>query len=414
MIKTLFIANEFPPMGGSGVQRSLKFVKYLPSFGVDPLVITKEIKGGVRDESLMADVPEGTRIEALPAYDLMHHKGLLALPMKVIGRIFLVPDPDGLWQYFNRKRVLALLDQEGIECIYTTSLPYSSHLMGLYLKRMRPNIRWVVDFRDEWTNNPYFDDMPWMRFRLPIERRLERQVMDHADYMITNTPFMLKNFVKDHPALENKSTFIPNGYDPDDFKPFDHIKNNSKRFVITYSGALYGRRNLLEIFEALKVALDSGRILLEDIELQVVGQISKDLIEKFTGDYGLGDHLVMTGYMDHHGSIKKLYESNVLLLSMGSGKGLENFYSGKVFEYIRVNRPILATVPENGAAATIIKETRTGTVVDSDNIAGITEALVAYYTAWKNGGIPHEPLWEAIESYSRPQQAKKLAEILMA
>lgn len=412
MIKALMIANEFPPMGGSGIQRSSKFVKYLPTFHVKPIVVTKAYVGQLRDESLLKDLPADLQVHRLSPYDMLHQKGILGFVKKAIGRFLMVPDAEFLWQRQNRKKVLEILDAEKVDCVYTTSFPYSSHLLGLYLKEQRPDIRWVVDFRDEWTNNPYYKDMPWMSLRMPLERKMEKQICDACDYFITNTPFMLKNFVRDYPILDDKSTFIPNGYDPDDFIPYDHIKENTDKFTITYTGSLYGRRNLVEFFTALQNCLNKGAILKTDLEVRLVGNISSDVLASFKADYALGDALVAYGYLTHPQSIQKLYESNVLLLSMGSGKGLENFYSGKVFEYIRVNRPILATVPYNGAAASIIRETHSGVVVDSEDIQGIEEAIVNYYNAWLVGKIPHEPLWDSVEKYSRLQQTKQLADIL--
>ncbi len=412
MIKALFIANEFPPMGGSGIQRSSKFVKYLPSMNVMPVVITKQYVGTLKDDSFLKELPKDLKIHALKPFDLLHHKGLLSLPLKAIGRFLMIPDAEFLWQRMNRKVVLQILDDEKIDCIYTTSFPYSSHLLGLFLKQKRPAIRWVVDFRDEWTNNPYYADMPWMRFRLPFERKLEKKICEACDYFITNTPFMLKNSLKDYPILLGKSTFIPNGYDPEDFIPFDNMLKDNKKFTITYTGSLYGRRNLVEFFTAIEKVTQEKRIEMSKIEVRLVGNIAPDVLEGFKKDYNLGDQLVAYGYMSHHESIQKLYESDILLLSMGSGKGLENFYSGKIFEYIRVNRPILATVPEKGAAASVIRETHTGIVVDPENSVGIEEALVHYYEQWKSGKLSHDPVWDAIEKYSRVQQTKQLAHLL--
>lgn len=412
MTKVLMIANEFPPMGGSGIQRSLKFAKYLPDQGFDPLVVSKNYKGPVRDESFLKELPPKMPIHYLKPFDLMHHKGFLAKVMRVVARVLVVPDPEFFWQLGNRKRVLRLLDEEEITCLYTTSFPYSSHLLGKYLKDKRPHIRWVADFRDEWTNNPYYEDMPWMRYRLPLEKKMEASVCKACDYFITNTPFMLKNSLKDYPFLRGKSTFIPNGFDPQDFEAFDPKPHVHDQFVITYTGSLYGRRNLEEFFKALAEAIKEGSIALKDVAVHLVGNITAEVLEGFKDTYDLGDHVVSHGYMSHHQSIEKLFASDVLLLSMGSGKGLENFYSGKIFEYIRVNRPILAAVPIHGAAASVIKETHTGIAVDSDDHEGIKQALITYYEAWKNGGIDHQPDWDVINTYSRVQQTQQLADLL--
>ena len=205
MKKVLIIANEFPPMGGAGVQRTTKFVKYLGEFGIEPIVITKEHVAELTDETLLEELPEDLKIYRLKPYDTVNRKGLLRLPFKFLGTRILSPDSEYFWYYFNRKRVAEIIKEKKIECIYTTSFPYSSHLMGLYLKRSFPSIRWIVDFRDEWTNNPYHLDSFYKKIKLSFEKKKELSVTGECDFLITNTPFMLDNFVKDDPTLVGRS-----------------------------------------------------------------------------------------------------------------------------------------------------------------------------------------------------------------
>ncbi|MBQ6554056.1 MAG: glycosyl transferase, partial [Firmicutes bacterium] len=198
MKKVLIIANQFPPMGGSGVQRSVKFVKHLRSFGYEPVVFTREIGNmPLKDETLLKDVPEGVKIYRTKAWECVEMQGVMRVPGKVLGKI-MIPDSARLWMENSKKEVLKVIKDEGIGIIYTTSAPYSDHLLGRYIKRKMPEIKWAVDFRDEWTNNPYTLDNPYNPIRTKIEKDMEHSVLLEADMLITNTPIMRKNFIENN------------------------------------------------------------------------------------------------------------------------------------------------------------------------------------------------------------------------
>lgn len=411
MDKVLIIANEFPPMGGAGVQRTTKFVKYLREFNFEPIVITKEHRGGLSDKSLLQDIPNDIKIYRLKAYDFINRRGILKLPMKFIGTRILSPDSEFFWYYFNRDKVLDIIKKEKIQLIYTTSFPYSSHLMGLYLRKKLINIRWIADFRDEWTNNPYHRDSFFKRLKFRAEKRKEVEVTSNCDYFITNTPLMLEGFLKDNKDLYKNSTFIPNGYDEEDFLDILDKRDGEDKFVITYTGSLYGRRNLDEFLDGLKLAVDKKQVRKNRLEIRIVGNIYDKVIEAYSKAYNLEGVIKSYGYLPHKESIQMLFNSDIILLVIGKGKGSRNFYTGKIFEYIRANRPILAIVPEDGVAADVIRGTRTGLVVDPENIVGIKNALANYYKSWLENGIEHNKDITEIKKYSRKAQTKKLAEI---
>lgn len=414
MKKVLIIANEFPPMGGAGVQRTTKFVKYLPSFGLEPIVVTKEHVGNLTDNSLLEDLPKNLKVYSLKPYDTVNKKGLLKLPYKFLGTRILSPDAEFFWYYFNRENVLDIIKKEKINCIYSTSFPYSAHLLGLYIKREFPDLPWVVDFRDEWTNNPYNLDSIYKKVKLKAERRKEYEVTSECDYFITNSPFMLENFIADNKTLSGRSTFIPNGYDDDDFQGLINKRDGGDKFVITYSGSLYGRRNLDEFLDGLKILIDNNKIDKNKLEIRIVGNIYETILTSYAQKYGLEGVIKSYGYLPHKDSIQMLYNSDIILLVIGKGKGSKNFYTGKIFEYIRVDRPILAIVPEDGAAAQVIDSTNTGKVVDPEDIVSVSEALEYYYLNWLNNVEIHKPNWEAVKTYSRKSQTEKLANILLS
>lgn len=412
MDKILIIANEFPPMGGAGVQRTTKFVKYLPQFGIEPVVVTKKHVGSLTDVTLLDDLSKDLKIYRLNPYDTVNRKGVLRLPFKFLGSRILSPDSEFYWYYFNREKVLKIIKEENIKCIYSTSFPYSSHLMGLYIKRSMPNIIWITDFRDEWTNNPYHLDSIYKKIKLKTEKKKELSVTSECDYLITNTPFMLENFVRDNNSLMGRSTYIPNGYDDDDFNGLVNKTNGGDKFVITYTGSLYGRRNLDEFLDGLKVLIENNKIDKNKLEIRIVGNVYQSVLEAYADKYDLVGIIKSFGYLPHKESIQMLYNSDIILLVIGKGKGSKNFYTGKIFEYIRVDRPILAIVPEDGAAAQVINDTKTGTVIDPEDIKSISIALEYYYKSWLDKNIIHKPNWEAINRYSRKAQTQKLASII--
>jgi len=398
-------------MGGAGVQRTTKFVKYLRDFDIEPVVLTKDHPGGLTDGTLLNDIPSGVSIHRLKAYDTVNRKGVMRLPMKFIGTRILSPDSEYFWYKFNRKRAEKIVREEQIDCIYTTSFPYSSHLLGLHLKRMFPEIPWICDFRDEWTNNPYHLDSIYKKIKLKMEKRKEFEVTSNCDFFITNTPLMLKGFISDDPSLAEKSVFIPNGYDEDDFRDSEDRRDGGERFVITYTGSLYGRRNLDEFMEGLRAAIDRGHIRVDKLEIRIVGNIYEKVVNSYAEKYGLKDSIRSYGYLPHKESIQMLLNSDVILLVIGKGKGSRNFYTGKIFEYIRANRPILAIVPKDGVAADVIYETNTGKVVDPEDIEGVTAVLSELYKEWAEGRISHDPNWSEIEKYSRKKQTEALSDI---
>jgi glycosyltransferase involved in cell wall biosynthesis len=413
MEKVLIIANEFPPMGGAGVQRTTKFVKYLRDFGFEPVVVTKEHVAQLSDWSLLEDIPEGVEIHRLKPYDTVNRSGILRLPMKFMGTRLMSPDSEYFWYLFNRDKVLELVRSKGIRLVYSTSFPYSSHLLGLYLRRNLPDVRWVADFRDEWTNNPYHRDSIYKRIKFKGEKMKELQVTDGCDYFITNTPLMLENFVADNGSLVGRSTFIPNGYDEEDFQDLNKGRDGGDKFVVTYTGSLYGRRNLDEFMDGLKLAIDRGEIEKKDLEIRIVGNIYDSVIDAYAAKYRLEGQIRSYGYLPHKDSIQMLFNSDIILLVIGKGKGSRNFYTGKIFEYIRSDRPVLAIVPEDGVAAQVIRETKTGTVVDPENIEGVAATMVRYYSLWRSGNMEHSPDWDEVRKYSRKSQTGKLAEIFL-
>ncbi len=411
MEKVLFIANQFPPMGGSGVQRSVKFVKHLRSFGYEPIVFTREVANmPLKDETLLRDIPDGVRIIRTKALECSELKSIMRIPGKVLSKL-MIPDSAFAWFKNSRKAALKAIDENNIRLIYTTSAPYSDHLLGLYIKKYRPNIKWTADFRDEWTNNPYTLDNPYNPLRTKIEKDMEYSVLTKADMLITNTPVMRKNFIENNSLNGDNFFVIPNGYDEEDFKGLNLSKPKNDKMTFVYTGALYGRRKPDTFFEALKQLKDEGKIDGGKILVELIGNYHKDKLQSQIDSYGLKNQINIVGYVPHDECIKRQLGADILVLIEGTGRGADAFYTGKIFEYMNTGRPVLAVLPENGAAAQLVRESAIGRVSHTDNVDKIKENILTYYNQWCENRLDFQPNLSVIKRFERKALTKELAEV---
>lgn len=411
MKRILIIANQYPPMGGSGVQRSGKFCKYLPHFGFEPIVLTRTTDKGLMDKSLLLDMGNH-KIIRTKAYDFTQLPGVFKLSGKVIAKFLMVPDGDYWWYKNAVKKARKLIKEEKIDIIYSTSYPYSDHLLGLKLKKIFPDIPWIVDFRDEWTKNPYILDMNYPKLRMKIEKNMEEQVINTCDAFITNTSQMLDNFTETYGKLAEKSFVIPNGYDDTDFDQVEQDYIYKDTFRIIYTGSMYGRRRPDKVFKAVRELLDKRILEPDKIELVFIGNMDMPKVTKWIKESDLESQVVCYGYLPHKEAIKKLSEADVLLLLIGEGKGSENFSSGKIFEYINCNRPILGVVPENGAAAQVINQTKSGVICETSSVEAIKNGIQTLYESWLNKQLMFKPDWKEINKYHRKVLTKELSKVI--
>ena len=410
MEKVLIIANQFPPMGGSGVQRSVKFVKHLRSFGYDPIVFTRKTeKAKLIDNTLLKDVPEGVKIIRTKAYESSEIEGMLKIPFKILSKI-MIPDSARIWFEKSKKQAIELIKKENIKIIYTTSAPYSDHLLGLYIKNNMPNIKWVADFRDEWTNNPYTLDNPHNPIRTKIEKNMEKEVLIKADALITNTPVMRENFIKNNNISGKNFYVIPNGYDEEDFLNMDFTKANNDSFTMVYTGALYGRRKPDNFFKAIKNLKDKKMIEENSLKIKLIGNYHKDKLQAQIDSLNLTKEIEIIGYVPHNECIKYQLSCDALVLIEGSGVGANAFYTGKIFEYMNTKRPVVAILPD-GVAKDLVLESKIGLVANTDSVSEIEDVILTYYKKWQQNSLNFEPDFVIIEKFERKKLTKDLANI---
>lgn len=408
MKKVLMIAHQFPPIGGSGVQRTVKFIKYLPEFGWKGTVFTRQAKKApLTDATLNRDIPQDTKVYRSAAWDLSEWIFPLNLAGKYIRRRVLVPDGERLWEVFGQKRAIRLAQTGEFSLLYSTSQPFSTHLLAMAIKNACPLLPWVVDLRDEWTNNAFVKAYGYRPSRIRREKMMERRIFEMADAIVINTPFMRDNSVRDHPDLRDKFHVIPNGFDREDFAGLQPARRND-RFTLTYTGLIYGNTSPETVFRAVSGLIRENRVDPEKICLRFIGRFKVGQLEKMAEDYYLDDVIEALPYMPHRESIQNLIWSDAVLLLLG--EGTEAIYTGKLMEYINTGRPILASVPADGAAASLISETKTGFAADCGDVGTTAKHFLTLYENWQKG-VVFQPDWDKIAQYERRELTKKLAEI---
>lgn len=432
--RALMIAYFFPPLSGSGVFRSLKFAKYLPMFDWYPTVISAEkppVYWSMKDESQEAEIPKD--VEVIRISDRVDQRQLNCLNDKerkelldflrcvlcendtAMGLIeALSQTPEGKekllcfpcwtlsWAYDVAQYIEKNLPLDQFQVIYTTSWPYSAHLVGLYLKQ-KYGIPWVADYRDMWTNNPFYPcDVTKLGDRLSIAT--EELLLHSADCNITIAKENIPIYVNQFRVDASKFAEITNGYDETDFSDICDRVWRAGKFTINYSGLLYSdHRSIAPVLRGIKELCEEKKMDKTQILFRFVG-ISTDSNLELVQRYGMEDIFQYVDYVSHKEALLANLNSDLLLLLVGDGSQLKTVYTGKVFEYLRCGRPILAIAPKDGVVDQLLKETKQGKAFLSTQILEIKQMILEEYIKWQNG-------IRRIQGFERKALTAKLAEI---
>lgn len=427
MKKVLIITYYWLPSGGAGVQRWVKFSKYLREFGWEPVIYTPENpEYPSLDHSFMNDIPADVEIVKKPIWEpfdiyrsLFGKKGQTInagfisedkekgwkdkLSVWIRGN-FLIPDPRKFWVLPSVKFLRNYLKENPVDAIITTGPPHSMHLIGMKLKKYFPDLKWVADFRDPWTNIDFYKDLYLMKWADHQHHRLEKKVVQNADAITVVSRGMQEEFG----LLQPKSLhIIPNGYDEDDVKivqpPLD------KHFTISHIGTLNSARNPLVVWKALKYFCAENENFNKDLRIQLIGKVDFSVLESVK-KYGLKKYLIKTEYLTHDEAIKKQQSSQVLLLLINRSGNAKGILTGKFFEYLASKRPVLGVGPLDGDAAAILNETKTGLMVDFDDVAAAKKAILHYYELYKKNALILSST--SVDHYSRRNLTKELSVLL--
>ena len=400
-MKVLLVTMYFPPAGGGGVQRPLKTATHLPALGIETHVLAPDDPKWLhRDDELRPPTQAfvhraryfGPRAR-LPAEELHGLEGpeRMLAQAKLAYRRVLLPDASVTWVPTAVPAAVRLVKREGIDAVITTSPPVSMNLIGAAVKRLT-GIPWVADLRDAvlWNADRRFDRVAVQAKEKALER-VVRLVARKADAVVAVSETIADEVRRFDPAGEVR--VIPNGCDFDDFAGLDY--RPGERFRITHAGSFFGKRNPRPFLSALA---SSG---LDDVVARFAGGL-RQADEEWAAGLGLGDRLELLPYVPHRRALEleRDSEANLLLLPVAAGRGAV-VPSGKIFEYLAAERPILAAVPPDGAAAKLVRETGAGIVVAPEDEKGIREALIGLHARWQAGQLRN--------GYLSPEQRRKLS-----
>lgn len=422
--KVLIITYYWPPAGGPGVQRWLKFVKYLPEFQIEPIVfVPKNPDYPIIDDILKNEVSEDVIIYRHPIFEpygiasLFSSKKLLKASSGIIpkneklglldklllwirGNLF-IPDARIFWVKPAVKRIKKILNQHQIEVIITTGPPHSVHLIGLELKKQLP-IFWLADFRDPWTTIGYHKDLLLSPFAEKKHKALEKKVLNAADKIIVTSNSTKVEFQK---TASTPISVITNGYD-DEF--IDEIILD-KKFTLVHVGSLLSERNPLNLWKALYELKKENISFSQDFELHFYGKVSEEVLLSIT-QAGLKDYVRIFGYVSHNEAVKAQRQAQVLLLIEIDKEDTKVIIPGKIFEYLISTRPIIALGPKEADFKTILEKTNTGYFFQYDEIEAIKLKISDLYNDYKKGNLGVEPI--NVEQYHRKNLTQQLANLI--
>ena len=428
--KILVISYYWPPGGGAGVQRILKFVKYFPENGFQPFVVTVDEEKAsypVIDKSLNAEVPHEAEVirtgtfEPFDIYSKLIGKksiptgfsnetdpGMIQKLSRFIRGNFFIPDARKGWIKFAFTEACKLIEKEKIDIVITTSPPHSAQLVGLKLKK-KYKINWIADLRDPWTDIYYYKEFKHLPFAEKLDKKYERLVLENADKIITVSNDLKRMFLQKSDSIdEKKFTIIPNGFDEDDFKNLKKPDKTQNDFIISYTGTLAESYNPQIFFDELKKVVTENPEI--NIKLRFIGSPADSMMNRIR-EMSMSSNLEVIPTVSHERSVEYLNESTLLLLVIPEVKNDKGILTGKLFEYLASGKTIVCIGPEDGEAAAVISKCKAGKTFERNNEYGLSEYLSGLVQYWKvKGDLNIEN--DLYKKYSRRSQTKYLCEVL--
>jgi len=382
----LMLINEFPPVGESGVQRPLKFVKYLTEMGWKVWVITpRRLPKGVLDHSLCEEIPASCIIHytgslgfggrATMSVEGIRSTGASQTGMKALAAQMLMTANHTLfpldkqigWVPFAWREAVKLIEKHRLRNVYITGFPFSAFLAGIMLKKKYGGrIRWVADYRDAWQFEPLMAErMP--EFRMKQVRYWDRLTLRSCDHAVFVTPGIRRQYLDAFPWLKDKCSVITNGYDEDDFREINPV--SFEKYTLVYMGKLYNlhRPDLLPLLDAIEELRDPG------IQLVHLGSATPEVADRIqSGGYSFYRYI---GYKTHREALCHAAGADVNILPVNDDPASVAMFTGKLFELLRTGKPILGLGPKSCVAGDLILRAGAGEYVHLADRAGIIAAL---------------------------------------
>ncbi|OQX78629.1 MAG: hypothetical protein B6D56_08505 [Candidatus Omnitrophica bacterium 4484_70.1] len=409
MKKLLLITYYFPPEKNVGAVRMKGIAKYLPVFGWEVFVLTPFVPERKEEGFNIVETPLffKEKIKYLKKGKKFKRGFLYRIPSYIIflstlRGIIPIPDRKIEWKFIGSYIGREIIKREKISAIISSSTPVTSHVVAYEIKRNFPEIFWIADFRDLWTQNPY---LKYSKLSKKLQKKLEKRIISDADILTTVSPPLAEQLRNFH----SKTAFsIPNGFDPEEF---DFSIEPDRKFTVTYAGSLYGgKRNPEFLFIAISELLKEKKIKEENIEINFYGPYEpflELLIRKFKGE----NIVKYRGNIERKEVLKKLKASQILLLLLWNNPEARGTYSGKLFEYIGAKRPILSIGYKGSVIKELLEETDVG--VHCSDVEEVKKVLLEWYKEWKEKKIVSYKGKEVkVNQYSHKIMAGKFAEIL--
>lgn len=427
MKKLLIITYYWPPMGGGGVQRWLKHVKYIREFGWEPIIFTAENPEiGLHDPSLVKEIPEGIetiRQEIFEPYDFYKmllgkkredkvYSGFIqdkdpSFIQKLILFIrsnFFIPDARMFWIRPSAKKLSRFLSQNKVDAMVSTGPPHTTHLIALRLKK-KFGLKWLADFRDPWTQIDYFHQLNLTNWAERKHKRLEKEVIKCADKCVT----VSWSWGKDFEAISNTPfDIVTNGFDPADFENREKVERDEE-FSLVHIGSLNKDRNPHSFWEALKQLLKEEPELQEKLLIKQIGPADGQ-VKKSAELAGVVKNFEINPGVPHDEALRIMMAAQVLLLPLNDTPNIGGVVPGKLYEYLGAHRPILAIGKPDADSGKIIKLTNSGIITDFGDVEGAKAALKRYFIAYREGSL--EPQTQNIEQFSRKNGIKNILQLI--
>ena len=408
------------------MQRWVKFSKYLPEFGWQPVIYTPENPEQLaRDESLLADVPECAeviRTHIFEPYDIYRRftgagsgsasevnplnaqkkslKQKIGVWMR--GNLF-VPDPRRGWVRPSVRFLKKYLREHPVDAVVTTGPPQSMHLIGLGLKKAT-GLKWIVDFRDPWTEMFYFKHLKLWPLAKWRHKCLEQKVLDNADEIISVTPLVQADFQK---RTATPVHLITNGFDEDDFAC--GTQPHPDTFDIVHTGLFASDGNPVNLWDVLASKCEKDEGFRNRLRIRLAGKVDDSIVASIRNSI-LAGNLELLGYLPHRETVSLQRSASVLMLPLRQEPEYRKVLPGKIFEYLAARRPILGIGQSDGAAARVLHDTQTGDMFEWDNIADVRAFIDTEWYRFIEGD--NAPVGKDISRYSRKALTAELVKIL--
>ena len=429
--RVLVITYYFPPSGGPGVQRVLKFVKYLRDFGYEPTVLTvKEGAYPQYDTELVTDIPVGVAVHRTRSLDpfgvyarltgrskkdavmvgtVRREGGLVERLASWVRANLFLPDARVGWVPFAVREGIRLHREQRFDVVFTSGPPHSVHLIGRKLKR-RAGIPWVADFRDLWSDTNFYDELPLTAAARRRDKRFEQSVLTRSDWVTTVSPAWKEVLLGKSGRAENEITVVYNGFDESDFTTYSgSSKHKSDVFTLAHVGSLYETRDPKALWAALQQLRRKGEV--EHLRVRLVGTTGQNIREAILY-HGLGDVVEFVDYVSHSEAVHIMCEAAALLLIIEPFQNDAGMITGKLYEYVASGSPVLAIGPLGGDAANLLDETNAGRLFAREEVQAISDFLLDQYERWVSGEPTKRSRPSSISRYTRSRQTGQLADVL--